>query len=225
MHSFKKLGKWPTRADRLGCQQTRMNPKKNGSKSTPLESFTGMQKITTASTSKIDQARQHTKPPVRGSHRVPIVQTNSTKPSAVFAGLGLTFLWAHGMLLAVSCGRVDPSYKPSQNVPCPGRGRNRALVTLRRELQSLPCASFLGAGRVVAGWPGKVSETFRRWLAPIWPPGPELLLNTSRGCVVAPVRGWAAKRPAAGARRGAPSRGGSGIRNWGAAWCFRAMGV
>ena len=187
MHSFKKLGKWPTRADRLGCQQTRMNPKKNGSKSTPLESFTGMQKITTVSTSKIDQARQHTKPPVRGSHRVPIVQSDSTKPSAVFAGLGLTFLAAWRKCCWPFHVAVLTHPKPSQNVPCPGRGRNRALVTLRRELQSLFLVRAFSALAVLplAGWPGKVSETFRRWLA----------LNTSGGCVVAPVRGRLAKRP------------------------------
>ena len=41
------------------------------------------------------------------------------------------------------------------------------------------------------------------------------------------MRGRIAKRPAAGARGpGAPLRGGSEIRkNWGAAWCFRAMRV
>ena len=43
---------------------------------------------------------------------------------------------------------------------------------------------------------------------------------------LSPVRGRVAERVAAGGRRGAPSDGGFEIqKNWGAAWCFRAMRV
>ena len=126
MHSFKKLGKWPTKADRLGCQQTRMNPKKNGSKSTPLESFLHGHAKNHDGVNEQNRSSE--------SHKVPIVQSDSTKPS------GGPF---HVAVL------THP--KPSQNVPCPGRGRNRALVRLRRELQGLFLVRAFSALAVL--WP------------------------------------------------------------------------
>ena len=114
--------------------------------------------------------------------------------------------------------------KPSQNVPCSGRGRNRALVRASRRW---PCRLWpVGPARwvrrrQVEGAPQKseaqpVREFLWGCVRPVLnPPAPR-----SEACR------HRSKRSAAGGLREEPSPGGPEIRNnWGAAWCFKAMGA